>query len=309
MTNAIFARHETFHPRYNWLKKGFDQASRDSQAFIRKDAHVNLGVGKNMVRSIRYWCHAFKVLQEDPESSGRRKPSIPTGWGKALLGEDGWDPYLEDLGSLWLLHWELLKVPTLATAWYYAFFVHPRLELSGDELTTGLAEYVERNFPGTNRAVSSLKKDALCILRMYGELPSGTAVTEEAIHCPFAELHLIRPGADSRTYAFRLGLKPGLSSWIIASASLDFAARVESGAQTISLTRLLRDSGSPGLAFKLSESSLYAALEEVVNQREDLNLEGTAGVVQLSFRESPEALSWEFISSHYERANRLEVVA
>lgn len=309
MTEPIFARHETFHPRYNWLKKGFDQAREDPEAFIQQDAHVTLGVGKNMVRSIRYWCHAFKILEEDPESPGRRKPSIPTRWGEALLGKDGWDPYLEDLGSLWLLHWELLKEPTLATAWYYTFFVHPRLELSSDELTAGLVDYVERAFPEISRAESSLKKDALCILRMYGEMPSGTAVSEEAIHCPFAELSLIRPGVDSRTYAFRLGQKPGLSSWIVASACLDFAASVESGAQTISVTRLLGDPGSPGLAFKLSESNLYAALEEVVDQREDLDLEDTAGVVQLSFRESPETLSWEFISTHYERTNWLEVVA
>ena len=53
-TAQVFARHETFHPRFGWLKKGFDKADRDSGIFLREDAPVLLGVGKNMVRSIRY---------------------------------------------------------------------------------------------------------------------------------------------------------------------------------------------------------------------------------------------------------------
>ena len=93
-TVQVFARHETFHPRFGWLKKGFDKASQDSGIFLREDAPVLLGVGKNMVRAIRYWCSAFKVLENDS----------PTDFGTKLLGAGGWDEYLEDPASLWLLH-------------------------------------------------------------------------------------------------------------------------------------------------------------------------------------------------------------
>ena len=65
MADPVFARHETFHPRYGWLRKGFVAARNDPQIFLRKDAHISLGVGKNMARSIRYWCHAFKLLREE----------------------------------------------------------------------------------------------------------------------------------------------------------------------------------------------------------------------------------------------------
>jgi hypothetical protein len=44
---AAFARHETFHPRFGWLKKGYDLALEDAQVFLRDDAPVRLGVGKN----------------------------------------------------------------------------------------------------------------------------------------------------------------------------------------------------------------------------------------------------------------------
>ena len=36
----IFARHETFHPRFGWLKKGFDLVTRDLDIFQKDDAPV-----------------------------------------------------------------------------------------------------------------------------------------------------------------------------------------------------------------------------------------------------------------------------
>ena len=91
----IFARHETFHPRFGWLKKGFDLVVKDSGIFQRENAPVLLGVGKNMVRSIRYWCKTFKVIEEDRASE----------FGRKLFATEGWDSFLEDPASLWLLHW------------------------------------------------------------------------------------------------------------------------------------------------------------------------------------------------------------
>ena len=55
----IFARHETFHPRFGWFKKGFDK--NEVFSTNKKGATTILGVGKNMVNSIRYWSLAFKT--------------------------------------------------------------------------------------------------------------------------------------------------------------------------------------------------------------------------------------------------------
>jgi hypothetical protein len=62
--NPIFARHETFHPRFGWLKKGYDKANYDNLVFSKESAPVVLGVGKNMVKAIKYWCIAFKIVDE-----------------------------------------------------------------------------------------------------------------------------------------------------------------------------------------------------------------------------------------------------
>src|SRR5215472_11015109 len=81
-----FARHETFHPRYGWLAKGYAAAADDPGIFVNEAATVTLGVGKNMVRAIRYWMAAFKLAEE-------RAPgyTVPTWRAHWLLSEHGAD--------------------------------------------------------------------------------------------------------------------------------------------------------------------------------------------------------------------------
>src|SRR6185295_3236964 len=119
----LFARHETFQPRFGWFKKAFDGAvSSNGAVFNDGAATVRLGVGKNMVRAIRFWGIAAKVLraERDPERP-RTGLAVPSAFGQALLGPDAWDPYLEDIGSIWLLHWALLRPPCLLPVWWVAF--------------------------------------------------------------------------------------------------------------------------------------------------------------------------------------------
>ena len=72
--SPTFAGHETFTLRYGWLKnkKAVNGVVADSQLFRRPDALVTLGVGKNMVRSIRHWALTTGILEEDPESPNNR---------------------------------------------------------------------------------------------------------------------------------------------------------------------------------------------------------------------------------------------
>ena len=76
--SVSFSRHETFVLRYGWLKKAFDGVTGDPAVFSREDAIVNLGVGKNMVRSIRHWALVAGILKEEPGTRGLRlQPTRP----------------------------------------------------------------------------------------------------------------------------------------------------------------------------------------------------------------------------------------
>lgn len=284
----VFARHETFHPRFGWLKKGFDCAQEDDGVFLAEDATIRLGVGKNMVRSIRYWCGAFKILENDQ----------PTALGKQLLAEKGWDTYLEDPASLWLLHWQFLKAPCSGTAWEAIFNGFRMVEFSPENLFNYLVDYRDRQ--SSKIADSSLRKDVSCLLRMYVEQPSRSFQGEDSLDCPFAELGLIHRVGESKYYTFRIGYKPSLPEAIIVYACLDYAAQKESSARTIALANLLYDLGSPGLVFKLTESVICRAIEQVSRQFKRIQITDVAGKLQLAFDDEPQSLAFSILQTYYD---------
>ena len=272
-SKEVFARHETFHPRFGWLKKGFDRAQQNPGVFLAEDATVRLGVGKNMVRSIRYWCEAFKLLENDR----------PTQFGVQLLGDHGWDPYLEDPASLWLLHWKLLENPCTATTWSMVFNHLNQAEFTEEDLL----ELLQRG-RGGKLAESSFQKDVSCLLRMYARQPNAkkSLASEDSLDCPFVDLGLIHLIGDSRTkrsYRFQMGTKANLPPELVLYAALQFAVETNEAARTIPLSRLLYDSGSPGQAFKLTESALCEAIETISKVEENLGLDDAAGKLQLRF--------------------------
>jgi Protein of unknown function (DUF4007) len=279
----IFARHETFHPRFGWLKKGFDRASAD----LRDDAPVRLGVGKNMVRSIRYWCSAFKLLKDDQ----------PTEFGAQLLSQGGWDTYLEYPASLWLLHWKLLEPPNLATAWDFTFNYFHRVDFTVEDLFYQLCEYRDRE--ASRISDSSLKKDVSCVLRMYVVQPNKSQVSEDSLDCPFTELGLIHTAGDSRHYMFRVGQKQNLAPEIVVYACLRHHARTASAARTIPIANLLYEIGSPGLVFKLTESAICEAIETIARRWEQISLSDAAGKLQFSFEDEPLKLAADILDSYY----------
>jgi len=301
----VFARHETFHPRHGWLKKGFDYVRRDNGVFLRDDASVVLGVGKNMVRAMKYWCAAFKIIQEKPGTPKNvSRPFIPTSFGEALLSDKGWDPYLEDPASLWLLHWELLKNPNLATAWYFTFNEFHLSEFTPSDLHEALKEYIAESLSGITVSESSVKKDVNTILRMYGkrDISRVKQINEENINCPFAELGLIEKIENSNYYTFKIGMKKGLTPSLIAATSLEYASSIEAGARTMTLSRLLYEQGSPGVIFKLSENDLYEAIEKTAIDFDDIALSDSAGIIQLSYFADPLKVARKLLSNYYVHA-------
>lgn len=298
----VFSRHETFPPRNGWLKKGFDALKKDPEFFNQEDAAVSLGVGKNMAKAIRYWCSAFKVSQEADKNKSRGV--VATNFGELLLSDDGWDPYLEDIASLWLLHWNLLKQPCTATCWHFAFNLYRHAEFSQEDFLNDLSEYSKQTWSGSSFAEATLKNDVSCFARMYCKDDGAKHVSEETIGSPFSELDLVVRMNGGKHLSFHIGPKPNLPNAIVAAAALEYAEAVCIAEKSINVSHLVYNIGSPGLVFKLPESAIYAALEEIVENRKDLSLSQTAGMVQLQFMKEPGLIAESILSQYYENSRR-----
>src|SRR4051812_15555302 len=114
-SRLVFSGHESFQLRYAWLPKLVRELRQDSSLFAAEDAVVRLGVGKNMVDSLRFWATALELIGLSSEGFK------PTPLLDHLLGEEGWDPYLESTSALWVLQWQLTRRPDRASTWHYSF--------------------------------------------------------------------------------------------------------------------------------------------------------------------------------------------
>lgn len=306
-TRPVFARHESFHPRYGWLKKAVDAAAIDPSVFLHEEAVVTLGVGKNMVRAIKYWGLATGVLATMSNPARPRMPLVvPTNFGLGLLGNDGYDPYCEDLSTLWALHWRLLSPDCLAPVWWAALHEFPGIAFSQSELEDFVIDRVSAVKEWETPHVGSVRKDVACLLRMYTAAGAGLRATkDDVIDCPFRPLGLVRSaGADFR---FDLGRKPGLAPKIVLWACLDYMARQDASANSVTVSRLASEPGAPGRAFRLTEEAMTALLQEAVapaRANSGPNLTQVAGIAQLRWSGPSEKAASSALWSHYARRRR-----
>lgn len=287
-----FAGHETFPLRYTWLRKAVQHVGRNPRIFNEDDAMVHLGVGKNMVRAIRHWGLVCGVLEEDPGVQNNRGRVLrATSLGHALFDDDGWDPYLEDPATLWLLHFELTSVPDQATTWYLAFNHIPQPEFTKTELLGWLVRLAqERGWPRVSPA--SLRRDIDVFLRTYvPSRASRTVPLEDTLDSPLVELELIRDFGAKGSFLIQRGDQPTLPDPIFAYGLVRFLKRGTFASQAVPLHTIAFAPGSPGRVFALTEDALMARLERIEAATDGgLDFHDTAGLRQLLVRKMPELL-------------------
>lgn len=158
LSRYSFSGHESFHCKSLWLKKGYDYLL-DGNSFTDVDAVAKLGVGKNMVASIRFWLRAFSISKADEITD------IAT---YLFDTENGRDPFAEDLNTLWILH--ILLVTTRVASIYNLTFVEyqrEKKEFSRDELRNFIKRKCsvpeQKNVYNEN----TVKKDIGVLLKNY----------------------------------------------------------------------------------------------------------------------------------------------
>lgn len=277
-----FTGHQTFPFRYGWLKKAIDAVHEDQGIFRRAEALVVLGVGKNMVESIRHWGLATQILTE---SDRGRVLSVSDDWGKPLF-LDGYDPYLEDPGSLWLLHWLLATNPQRAGTWYLAFNEFPYPDFQKARLVQFLFSIAEREGLRVNRG--TVERDVDCFVRTYTPSRSSSRdLPEDSFNCPLVELGMLQLQPDGTTFQFAIGPKPTLPIEIVGIALTHYFDRTGGNRQSLNLQDCLYGAYSPGQVFKLDEPALIEYLETL----EDITgggvaIDETAGLKQIYRRRS-----------------------
>jgi len=191
MAKATFSGHESFQCKSLWLKKGYDYIMAE-KSFHREDAVVELGVGKNMVGAIRFWLKAFDIVGENDS---------PTEIGQFILGDENGDPFLEDIATLWILHY-LLVTKGMATLYGLLFtdFHRTQNEFSKGQLLTFVKrKLTDEDYKGVIFNENTVNKDIDTLLKSYVEPVLHT--NYEDFSTLLLPLSLIRR-SDKTTFAF-----------------------------------------------------------------------------------------------------------
>ena len=272
-----FTGHDTFPLRHGWLEKAFHAiSSEDKNPFTAEDAIVKFGVGKNMVNAIKHWALATRFIERNDDGYTTSK------YAQHLLQDDV-DPFIENIGTIWKIHYEFCKKSTNTTPyWIFSYLNTPAF--SREYLEQKLQEFAVENGK-TEPAAKTLKTDINVALAMYCRVKSKTTFQEEDISSPLAELNLIRRTDDNR-YTLNTGFKKTLPQNLFISSIVDFweTQNHNNGfkSNSIKVDSLLYGPLTPGRIFVLSENELTDRLHDLHLQTDGaLQLSETAGILQI----------------------------
>lgn len=257
-----FSGHETFACRFTWIPKAVRLIDREPSALANDDlAILELGLGKNMVKALRFWLEAFDVAAAQAGAWAL----LP--FGEAIFGPEGFDPYLERVETQWLLHWQLsTAVRQPLFAWRHILFRRMRADFTRSELLAEMRSEGERL--GYEHSDVTLLQHADAFLHTYlGSLSSTSP--EDTLDGPLVDLGLVqrlgrrRGGADRAEPVFalaRVGIGDVGPSVVDFTISSYWQAR-RASETVITFRDLAYGEGSPGAALRLEAEELRDHLE------------------------------------------------
>ncbi len=291
-----FKNHETFHIRKGWLYKGMKNVKKDMYLFNTKinEAPTDvLGIGSNMVRSLRYWLQVTGLTAEP--STGTRYQKL-TDFGEIVYRNDR---YMEELGTLWLLHYHLAKNEAKATAWYF-FFNHFNLaEFTKQDFTEQVEQYIQGEDKLPSK--SAIEDDFSCITNTYvTKEREKTEQAESNLECPFIALDLVKlQDKKGKTYRKVTPDVDAVHPMVALAILLDNA----NGQGEIKIQTLLDAPCNIGKVFNLDMTTLLALLYKL-EKLAQLKVVRTAGLnvvvlnKELQEKTSREAFLW-YVQKYY----------
>ena len=272
-----FSGHESFQCRHLWLKKGFDFIN-GGNAFSDDGAVVSLGVGKNMVTSIHFWMKAFGLITHKNEL---------TNLARKIFSDNGFDPYLEDEATLWLLHYQLVKNEYAST--YPIIF---------NELRREKVEFTKEGFGRFIKLKADLEKfpipadktvaeDFTVFSKMYLRSDFQNKDKEDSFSGLLSELNIVQCFSRNKQdyFAIENSEKQEIPEEILLYCILDR----EDFDLSVNLSALEMNPNSVGSVFAINRPGLIKKIETMVHKYPFIVYNDQAGIKELQFKEKPPA--------------------
>lgn len=262
-----FSGHQTFPLRIAWIPKAVREINEGNDPLTNSDDGIStLGLGKNMVESLRCWIEAFGVARRGGE-----------GWeltpiGTKIFGPSGLDPALDDPSTAWVLHWLICtNAKTPFWAWECMFNRWLAPEFTATEVLEAF----------TRQAASSARPMSQVTLRQHWEVflhtyrPPRGGRGDDHLDSAMSVLGLIRevgerPNAAGKwepLYSFDTGPKASIPQELFAFFLHDWWNSAHQHEKTVTLREIVSGGHGPGRVLKMQEPEILRRLADLVERQ------------------------------------------
>jgi hypothetical protein len=254
-----YGQHQSFYLRDRWLNKAIRQLREDSRFFYDKEAFEKIGLGKNMVQSLRYWAIATGVVEE-VFNEERKKIHLITRFGELIYK---YDKFIKFQDSAAIIHYHMCKQKEPSTAWYWFFNEMKETMGTKEKMTQEFINWVKEN-ESKPFSDKSLKKDIDCLIKLYTSGQSNSD-PEEVIQSPISKLGIL----DERK---GIVYKQNLLISHVGHTALMFVLldyQLNHKINSVSVDDLANQPGLWGKVFNMNRATIVNALTELSMSNEN----------------------------------------
>lgn len=284
-----YGKHQSFYLKSNWINKGIKAIEEDQSFFFELDNYKRIGIGKNMLISLRYWLEAFNIVTIEFNINAEDKRTRfhkLTQFGKYVRD---FDPGCRNTLTKNLLQYylclenplnnneddSLLKVEMSNT--FYWFFNVSRERIFSKEGTLYDLKNWDQSF-GRPTSVNTLNRDIDCLFATYTK--NDKAHPEDKNTSILADLGLLRFHGDYyvKTPIDRSNFDSRLIIYI--------ALRMREAGKELSLNSIIESTESVGSIFNLQRIDLIEMIEELISKGEGIKIIRTNNLDTLNLPKS-----------------------
>lgn len=258
----VLNKHGSFYMRSGWGTKILQAVNTDSAIFApanEQEAIDEIGIGRVMIKALRYWSDVMGLTYERKEQNVIKKY-------KTELFEyiEKYDPYFQRVGTLALLHRNIANNMDEATAWYWLFNEWNNDVITNDKFTEGLHAYVAVN--GMNVKKDTVNKEFNCVKNTYvGEKKTDRKSLMDEDAYPFlAPLHMLRYDGKELVKNHLTGKEISVEILIYAIAKDNEKESLSKG--QIGIDTLMEGKCQVGRYFNIRYTELIGLLLEAENK-------------------------------------------
>ncbi len=218
-----------------------------------------LGVGSKMVKSIKYWLQATNICEEKYINSGRgRALYLTPNFGEII---NKYDPYFDDIFTLFALHYQIVKNDNLCIAWNIFFNEYDGVDFTREDMTEVCKSILNKKIEeGCSFSEKSFADDCSSVIRMYYSI-SESEEPEESLQCPLVSLGLIsKSGRFKNAYMKTAPAKDALDKLVVLYVIVNnFTGKKVS----VSINDLVNAPNNVGRLFNLNRVKINEYLDQL----------------------------------------------